>query len=132
MFLLGNPPDINEGPHVERPDEITKENKRVTIGTPVYVFDGYSVTIDCNAVDGTPPITITWLRNEMPIPDSEDVNTITINDPKDGDVITCRADNNIGFDNESTTLNVTGNVSTTHTKKCCTTTGANNLTTHTA
>ena len=34
----------------------------------------------------------------------KDVNTITINDAKDGDIIVCRADNNIGFDEEDTTI----------------------------
>ena len=68
----------------------------------MYGFDGYNVTIDCTTVSGTPPITITWLRNGMLI--DTDVNTITITDAKDGDTIVCRADNNIGFDEEDTTI----------------------------
>ena len=39
---------------------------------------------------------------------AENVNTITITDAEDGDVITCRAENDIGFDESHTTINVTG------------------------
>ena len=46
----------------------------------------------------------------------EDVNTITIN-ATDVGVVTCRAVNNIGFDEENTTINVLGNVS--KTTFCC-------------
>ena len=46
----------------------------------------------------------------------EDVNSIRIN-VTDGDVVTCRADNNIGFDEENTTINVEGNAS--KTTFCC-------------
>ena len=112
MFLLGNPPDIDEGPHIEKPEKVTEGNKRVTIGSPVYVRDGYSVTIDCTTVSGTPPITITWLRNGTPI--AGNANSITINDTNNSDVITCRAVNNVGFDEEVTTITVIGNVNIIH------------------
>ena len=95
-----------------RSTSITKGNKRVTIGTPAYVLDGYNVTIDCTTVSGTPPITITWIHNGMLI--AEDVNTITITDAEDGDIIICRADNNVGFDEEYTTIHVKGYFSTIH------------------
>ena len=98
-----------------RPDTITEGNKRVKIGSPAYVRQGYNVTIDCNA-SGTPPISIAWGYNEEII--AGDVNTITITDAEDGDVVTCRADNNIGFDEERTTISVKGNV-TMVTQKCC-------------
>ena len=75
----------------------------------MYVFDGYNVTIDCATVSGTPPITITWLHNGTLI--DEDVSAITITDAKGGDVIVCRVDNNIGFDEENTTI--IGNVNKT-------------------
>ena len=110
MFLLGNPPDIDEGPHIERPTNITEGNKRVTIGSPVYVREGYSVTIDCATVSGTPPITIRWFHNGTLI--AGNVNNITITDANNSDVITCRADNNVGFDEEATAITVLGNVST--------------------
>ena len=112
MFLLGNPPDIDEGPLIEKPTNITEENKRVTIGSPVYVHEGYNVTIDCTTVSGTPPITFRWFRNGTLI--AGDVNNITITDVNNSDVITCRADNNVGFDEEDTTIIVIGNVSTIH------------------
>ena len=81
----------------------------VRVGSPVYIIDGNTVTINCNLVAGTPPVTIRWLRNGMPEdPPRGDVTTITVTDYNDGDVFTCRADNNIGFDMEMTTINVFG------------------------
>ena len=90
-----------------RPNTITEGDKRVKIGSPTCVLHKYSVTIDCNA-SGTPPITITWLYNESLII-AEDVNTLTITNVKDGDVFTCRADDNVGLDKECTTVSVIGN-----------------------
>ena len=105
LFLLGDPPDIDEGTMVQKPDNITtKGNKRVKIGTDVYVVDGYNVTIDCNIASGTPPITISWLLNGTEFGGND--ATITITDATYGDVITCRANNSIGFDEESTTIHV--------------------------
>ena len=89
---------------VERPDNIKKGNKRVAIGTDAYVFNGYNVTIDCNIASGTTPITYSWLLNGTDIRGND--ATITITDATYGDVITCRADNSIGFDEESTTIHV--------------------------
>ena len=51
-------PDIDEGSYVPKPCVITRGYKRVKIGTPVYVYTGYDVIIDCNIVNGIPPITI--------------------------------------------------------------------------
>ena len=109
-FLLGDPPCIDEGPMVQKPDEITKGNKRVKIGTDVYVINGYNVTLDCNIANGTTPIIFSWLLNgtEDSDYDDDDAN-ITINDEKYGPyggVITCRANNSIGFDEKSTTIHV--------------------------
>ena len=89
---------------VERPDNIKKGNKRVAIGTDAYVFNGYNVTIDCNIASGTPPINISWFLNGTDI--RGNVTTITITDATYGDVITCKANNTIGFDEESTTIHV--------------------------
>ena len=105
LFTL-DPPIINRGSHVPRPSVITRGNKRVKIGTPVYVYSGYDVIIDCNIVNGTPPINITWYRNGSPYPTRGNVNTITIPDASNGDVFKCRADNIEGFDTVSTTINV--------------------------
>ena len=101
-------PDIDEGSFVARPSVITRENKRVKIGTPVYVYDGYDVIIDCNIIEGAPPITITWFRNGSPDSTRGNVSTITINDASNGDVFKCRAENYITFDNESTIIYVSG------------------------
>ena len=81
-------------------------SKRVKIGTPVYVYSGFDVIIDCNIVNGTPPINITWFRNGFPYPSGGNVSTITITDADDGDVFKCRADNIIGFDTKNTSIYV--------------------------
>ena len=103
LYLL-DLPEIDKGSHVPTPSVITSGNKRVKIGTPVYVHDGFDVTIDCNIVNGTPPITIQWFRNGSPDPTRGNVSTITITDASNGDVFKCRADNVIGFDAESTVI----------------------------
>ena len=89
-----------------RPSTITKSNKRVKIGTPVYVYRGYDVIIDCKVVNGTPPINITWFRNGSPDPTRGNISTITITDAHNGDVFKCRADNIIGFDAAKTAIYV--------------------------
>ena len=101
-----DPPVIDKGSFVPRPSVITRGNKKVKIGTPVYVHSGFDVIIDCNIVNGTPPINITWFRNGSPYPTRGSVSTITITDANNGDVFKCRADNIIGFDTESTTIHV--------------------------
>ena len=106
IFLL-DPPDIDEGLFVPRPATITKGNKRVKIGTPLYGYIGFYAVIDCNIVNGTPPITITWFRNGSPYPtETNNFITIRLTGAHNGDVFECRADNNIGFDTESTTIYV--------------------------
>ena len=101
-----DPPDIDEGSHVPRPSVITRGNKRINIGTPVYVYTGYDVIIDCNIVNGTPPITIQWFRNGSPDSTRGNVSTITITDASNGDVFQCRADNTEGYDTEHTIIHV--------------------------
>ena len=105
LFLL-DPPDIDEGPFVPKPSFITRENKRVKIGTPVYVHSGFDVIIDCNIIDGKPPINITWFRNGSPYPTRGNVSTITITDARNNEVFQCRASNIEGFDTENTTIYV--------------------------
>ena len=110
MFLLGYPPDINT-----TTAESTTEpgNKRVNVGSPVNVSRGFNLTIDCIVVNGTPPFTILWLCNDNELIDFSEGNsssiTINVTDAYDGDNITCRADNKIGYDNATTTINVQGN-----------------------
>ena len=81
---------------------------RVKIGTPVYVVDGFDVTIDCNILTGTPPVTIRWFRNGRLDPSRGNVTSITVTDADDNDNFACRADNNVGFDIENTTIRVFG------------------------
>ena len=87
---------------VQKPDNITKGNKRVKIGTDVYVFSGYSVTIDCNVASGRTPITYSWFFNGIEFRGND--TTIIITDATYGDVITCRASNSIGFDEKNTII----------------------------
>ena len=105
LQILGEP-EIDEGSHVPRPSVITKDKKRVKIGTPVFVYKGYDVIIDCKVVNGTSPINITWFRNGSPYPTRGNASTITITDASNGDVFKCRADNIIGFDTGKTTIYV--------------------------
>ena len=106
VIQLGEPPVIDEGIFVPQPPNIISDNKRVKIGTPVYVVNGFNVTIDCGIIRGESPITISWLHNGVPDPSRGNVSTITITDASDGDVFTCRANNSIDFDVEKTTINV--------------------------
>ena len=105
LFIIGLP-DIDEGSFVSRPSVITRGNKRVNIGTPVYVHNGFDVIIDCNIVNGTPPITIQWFRNGSPDTTRGNVSTITITDANNGDVFKCRADNIEGADTKNSTVHV--------------------------
>ena len=105
MYIL-DPPYIDKGSYVPRPFVITRGNKTVKIGTPVYVYTGYDVIIDCNIINGTPPITIQWFHNGSPDPTRGNVSTITITDASNGDVFKCRADNIEGYDTENTILYV--------------------------
>ena len=72
----------------------------------MYVYGGFDVIIDCNIINGSLPINITWFRNGSPYPTRGNVSTITITDANNGDVFECRADNIIGFDTENTTIHV--------------------------
>ena len=82
----------------------------VAIGTPVYIVDGYDLTIACNIINGTTPITISWYRNGVVDSSKENVSAITISNvdinKDDGVVYTCRADNAVGYDTEYTSVNV--------------------------
>ena len=102
LCIALDPPDIDEAS--SRSSFITATNKRAKIGSNIIFPKGY-VIIDCNIVGGTPPINITWFRNESPYPTEGNTSTtITITDPRNQDVFRCRADNIIGFDSEQSTL----------------------------
>ena len=105
VFVL-DLPVIDEGSFVPKPSVVTRGNKIVKIGTPVYVYTGYDVIIDCNIVNGTSPITIQWFRNGSPDSTRGNVSTITITDASNDEVFKCRADNTEGFDTESTVIHI--------------------------
>ena len=111
LLIIGTPPNIDEGSLVGRPDPIPPGNKTVDVATPVYVIAGNDVTIVCNVASGTRPITISWLRNGVEDTSFGNVSIITIsnvNFDDNGDMYTCRAVNNIGYDEENTVLIVFG------------------------
>ena len=83
---------------------MTPGNQRVKIGSPVYLYGGFDVIIDCNIINGSIPINITWFRNGSPHPTQGSGSAITITDASNGDVFQCRADNIIGFDTENTII----------------------------
>ena len=83
----------------------------IDIGTPVYVVNGTTVMIDCNIVNGTPPVTISWFHNELPDSNRGNASTISITtglDASDDDLFSCKAINIVGFDIENTTVNIIG------------------------
>ena len=79
---------------------------RVIIGTPVYIYSGFSVRIRCVIWNGSFPITITWFRNGLRYPTRINAGFIYLTQPSNGDVFKCRADNIIGFDTANTTIYV--------------------------
>ena len=107
-ILIADPPDIDEGPFIPQPPTVIPGDMTVTIGTPAYIIDRFDLTLVCDIVSGTHPITIMWLRNGLPYPAGGNQTVITIPDTdyNDGDVFTCRVDNIVGFDMENTTVNV--------------------------
>ena len=108
VAVLGVPPDIDEGPFIPLPDTVTRGHVTVKIGSPVYVVDGFDVIINCNILTGTSPVTILWFHNGVLDLSLGGNNSVTINDARDGDVFTCRADNIIGLENETSIINIFG------------------------
>lgn len=106
----GVAPVIDHGSFALRPDPVPTTNITVKIGTPAYIVDGYNLTIVCNIINGTLPITISWYHNGVLDSSRAGSPTITIsnvNINKDnGIVYTCRVDNVAGYDEETTTVNV--------------------------
>ena len=93
---------------IPQPQVIPNTDVTVMIGSPAYIVDGYDLTITCNVITGTPPINISWYRNG----DSSRRNTSAIaisnvNINKDNGVVyTCRAENDKGYDEQLTIVNV--------------------------
>ena len=70
------------------------------------MVDGFHVTIVCDILSGTRPITISWFRNGAPDITRGNVSTITVTDYNDNDEFTCIAHNDVGSDLESTTITI--------------------------
>lgn len=79
------------------------------IGSPAYVLKGFDVIVDCNVTGGTRPVTITWLRNGMPVDASEDSGAdFTISNVTANETITCIVNNSIGSVERNTAIHVIG------------------------
>ena len=80
------------------------------IGSPAYIVDGYDLTITCNVVTGLPPINISWYRNGVLDSSRGNTSTITVSNTNintdNGVVYTCRAENDKGYDEQRTIVNV--------------------------
>ena len=98
FHLLGIDNGVSQSPFVKN-GVITAK-----IGAPVYIVDGFSVTLVCNVTKGDPPISISWLHNGMPSESWGNVSTITVTNATDGDVFTCIAQNKRGFDAKRTEI----------------------------
>ena len=107
-IILGNPPDIDEGPFIPQPATVPPGDMEVRIGSPAYVIEGANITLVCDILSGTPPITIMWFHNGVFDPTRGNVSTITVTNYNDGVVFTCIAENDVGFDMKITTINVVG------------------------
>lgn len=74
----------------------------------MYVVDGFNVTVVCNILNGTHPIAISWFHNGVFDPTRGNASNITVTHYNNSDVFTCRAENDVGFDMESTIINLSG------------------------
>ena len=111
LVYVDGSPNIDEGPVIPRPYSIKPEHKTVKIGSPVYIIDGFDLTIVCVTINGTPTITVRWFYNGVFNPSWMNASTITILNiglNMNGDHYTCRADNDVGYDEHTTTINVFG------------------------
>ena len=84
----------------------------MSVGSPVYVVRGYDLTIICKIVNGTPPMNFSWYRNGVLDSSKGNTSNITISNVRiqrdNGVVYTCRVDNDGGYDEEFTSVNVFG------------------------
>jgi len=104
-------PVIDAGPLTPQPRYIRPRNISVKIGSPAYTVDGISLAINCSTVCGALPITIRWFHNG--VLDSLWMNASSIEIQKVGlnmssDNYTCRAENDLGYDEHTTTIYVFG------------------------
>ena len=80
------------------------------IGSPAYIIDGFDLTITCNVITGIPPINISWYRNGVVDSSKRNMSTITISNvdinKDNGVVYICIAENDEGYDEQLTIVNV--------------------------
>ena len=100
VFIL-TVPYIDGG--VSQSPSVEKGNINAKIGSPVYMVNGFNITIICNVTRGEPPITISWLHNNQPY--RGNVSSIMITNATAGDMFTCRAVNKRGSDIKETQIN---------------------------
>ena len=97
FYFLGIMPHINDE-DMSLPPSVENGTIKVKIGAPVYTVKGLNVAIVCN-VTGTPPISISWLKNDHEQLDhSGNMSILTVTNARDGDNFTCIAENHIGSD----------------------------------
>ena len=70
---------------------------RVKIGTPVYIYSGFDVTIRCRIISGTPPINITWFRDGSIDLTRRGASIIKLTAVMHSVAFSCRAENYKGF-----------------------------------
>ena len=103
------PPEIVGGQCIPQPQVIPNGDVTVMIGSPAYINDGYDLTLTCKVVHGI-PITISWYRDGVLDSSRGNTSTITIEnvdiDKDNGAVYTCRADNDKGYDEQHTIVDV--------------------------
>ena len=100
---------IDEGQCIPKPQFIPTGDVTVMIGSPAYINDGYDLTLTCKVVRGI-PVTISWYRDGVLDSSRGNTSTITIENvdigKDNGAVYTCRADNDKGYDEQHTIVNV--------------------------
>jgi len=104
-------PVIDTGPLTPQPRYIHPRHISVKIGSPAYIVDGLNLAINCSTVCGTFSITIKWFHNGVLDPflinaSSIEIQKVGLN--MSGDNYTCRAENDLGYDEHTTTIYVFG------------------------
>lgn len=107
LFCITVVPVIEEGG--SQPPSAEKGVIRVNIGTTVYTINGFNIIITCNVNSGGIPVTISWFRNNELDQSKENSSSITVTDAMEGDVFTCKAENEVGFDRKNTVIKFTKN-----------------------
>ena len=75
----------------------------------IYIIDGYDLTIVCRTASGMPPITTTWFHNgalDLLWMNASTITILNVGLNLIGDNYTCRASNDVGYDDHTTTINM--------------------------